>query len=353
MKIKHNQVFVIAEAGSNWRMGSPERDMKMAKTLIDVAVESQADAIKFQTYKSHSVYVPNAGDSDYLSDAGIKESINEIFDDLSMPYEMIPKLAEYSKKKNIEFMSTPFSVNDAKAIDPYVNYHKIASYEISHLRLIEFIANTGKPTFISTGAATKEEIRWALEKFSTNKGGKITLLQTTAKYPAPIDSLNLKAMFDLHEEFKEFDVDVGLSDHSTSPIIGPISATALGASVIEKHFTIDKKLPGPDHSFALNQFELSEMVKAIRDTEKCLGIGEKIVLNEELELRDYAQRTIQCIKPILKGDIFQEGKNIDVLRSGKQKKGIHPKFLEKLEGRKAIRDISIGDGITKEDYENT
>ena len=346
--MKNNSVFIIAEAGSNWRMGTPERDMKMAKTLIDIASEAGADAIKFQTYRAHSVYVPNAGNSDYLSNAGIKESINKIFEDLSMPYEMIPKLAKYSKKKNIEFMSTPFSVEDAKAIDPYTNYHKIASYEISHLRLIEYIASTGKPTFLSTGASNKEEIKWALETFFSNGGGKITLLQTTAKYPAPISSLNLKAMIDLKNEF---DVDVGLSDHSTDPIIGPVIATALGASVIEKHFTLDKKLPGPDHSFALNPNQLKEMIRSIRDAEKCLGKGEKIVLDEEFELRDYAQRTIQCIKPISKGDIFVEGENVNVLRSGKQRKGLHPKFLEKIQGRKSTRNIPIGDGIMEEDYE--
>ena len=346
--MKNNSVFIIAEAGSNWRMGTPERDMKMAKTLIDIASEAGADAIKFQTYRAHSVYVPNAGNSDYLSNAGIKESINKIFEDLSMPYEMIPKLAKYSKKKNIEFMSTPFSVEDAKAIDPYTNYHKIASYEISHLRLIEYIASTGKPTFLSTGASNKEEIKWALETFFSNGGGKITLLQTTAKYPAPISSLNLKAMIDLKNEF---DVDVGLSDHSTDPIIGPVIATALGASVIEKHFTLDKKLPGPDHSFALNPNQLKEMIRSIRDAEKGLGSGEKVVLDEEFELRDYAQRTIQCIKPISKGDIFVEGENVNVLRSGKQRKGLHPKFLEKIQGRKSTRNIPIGDGVMEEDYE--
>jgi len=346
--MKNNSVFIIAEAGSNWRMGTPERDMKMAKTLIDIASEAGADAIKFQTYRAHSVYVPNAGNSDYLSNAGIKESINKIFEDLSMPYEMIPKLAKYSKKKNIEFMSTPFSVEDAKAIDPYTNYHKIASYEISHLRLIEYIASTGKPTFLSTGASNKEEIKWALETFFSNGGGKITLLQTTAKYPAPISSLNLKAMIDLKNEFN---VDVGLSDHSTDPIIGPVIATALGASVIEKHFTLDKKLPGPDHSFALNPNQLKEMIRSIRDAEKGLGSGEKVVLDEESELRDYAQRTIQCIKPISKGDIFVEGENVNVLRSGKQRKGLHPKFLEKIQGRKSTRNIPIGDGVMEEDYE--
>tara|TARA_Y100000590_G_scaffold86224_1_gene96611 strand:+ start:21221 stop:22267 length:1047 start_codon:yes stop_codon:yes gene_type:complete len=342
------KVFIIAEAGSNWRMGTSERDMKMAKTLIDVASESGADAIKFQTYRAHSVYVPNAGDSDYLSESGITESINKIFEDLSMPYEMIPKLAEYSKIKNIEFMSTPFSVKDAKEIDPYTNYHKIASYEISHLRLIEYIASTKKPTFLSTGGATKDEIRWALEQFFGNGGKKITLLQTTAKYPAKIDSLNIKSMIDLK---KEFDVEVGLSDHSMDPVIGPVVATALGASVIEKHFTIDKKLPGPDHSFALNPAELKRMIKGIRDAEKSIGEGEKIVLDDETELRDYAQRSIQCIRKISKGEEFIEGKNIDVLRSGKQRKGLHPKFLNEIQGKKSTRDIQIGDGIMDDDYE--
>jgi len=346
--MESNHVFVIAEAGSNWRMGTPERDMKMAKTLIDIASDAGADAVKFQTYRAHSVYVPNAGNSDYLSESGIKESINKIFEDLAMPYEMIPQLAEYSKMKNIEFMSTPFSVEDAKEIDPYTNYHKIASYEISHLRLIEYIARTGKHTFLSTGAANKEEVRWAVEKFFASGGKKITLLQTTAKYPAPIDTLNLKAMIDLRNEF---DLDVGLSDHSVNPIIGPVIATALGASAIEKHFTVDQKLPGPDHSFALNPIQLKEMIKAVRDAEKSLGKGEKIVLDEEFELRDYAQRTIQCIKQISRGDKFVEGENVDVLRSGKQRKGLHPKFLEKIQGMKSTRDIQVGDGIMEEDYE--
>jgi len=346
--MENKPVFIIAEAGSNWRMGNPKRDMKMAKTLIDVASDVKADAVKFQTYRSESVYVPNAGDSDYLSKSGIKESINKIFDDLSMPYEMIPELSEYCNSKNIEFMSTPFSVEDAKQIDPYVNYHKIASYEISHYRLIEFIAKTGKPTFLSTGAATIDEIEWAVNHFFKNNGKNLTLLQTTAKYPAPLESLNIYSMDVLKDNFN---VSVGLSDHSIDPIIGPVCATALGASVIEKHFTLNKKLPGPDHSFALDPLELKKMINAIRNCEKCLGSREKIVQDYELELRDFAQRSIQCIKNISKGESFLEGINFAILRSGKRNKGIHPKFLEILEEKIATRSISIGDGILKTDYE--
>jgi N-acetylneuraminate synthase len=346
--MENKPVFIIAEAGSNWRMGNAKRDMKMAKTLIDIASDVKADAVKFQTYRSESVYVPNAGDSDYLSKSGMKESINKIFDDLSMPYEMIPELSEYCNSKNIEFMSTPFSVEDAKQIDPYVNYHKIASYEISHYRLIEFIAKTGKPTFLSTGAATIDEIEWAVNHFFKNDGKNLTLLQTTAKYPAPLESLNIYSMDILKETFN---VPVGLSDHSIDPIIGPVCATALGASVIEKHFTLNKKLPGPDHSFALDPLELKEMINAIRNCEKCLGSKEKIVQDYELELRDFAQRSIQCIKNISKGEFFLEGVNFAILRSGKRNKGIHPKFLETLEGKAATRSISIGDGILETDYE--
>ena len=343
-----SNILIIAEAGSNWRMGTGKRDIKMAKVLIDVASESGADAVKFQTYRSETVYVPNAGNSDYLSTAGIDEPITDIFGDLSMPYEMIPELADYCKSHNIEFMSTPFSIQDAKAIDPYVKRHKIASYEISHSRLIEFVASTKKPLILSTGAATIEEIEWAVNYFKENGGSQITLMQTTAKYPAPLTSLNLKAIQTLKEKFK---LPVGFSDHSRDPVIGPVTAVALGASVIEKHFTLHNKLPGPDHFFALTPEDLKTMVKAIRNCEQSFGSGEKIIQKEEHELRDYGQRAIQSIKPIYKGDIFKEGQNIDILRPGKQEKGLHPKFLPDIEGRKATRNIKIGQGIMQSDYE--
>jgi N-acetylneuraminate synthase len=341
-------VFIIAEAGSNWRCGTPTRDIKMAKSFIDVAAEAGADAVKFQTYKPETVYVPNAGESDYLSEAGIKKSIIEIFKDLSMPYEMIPQLAEYCEKQNIQFMSTPFSVADAKAVDPYVKTHKIASYEISHIRLIEFIAKTGKPVILSTGGATYEDIEWAINHFYKNGGKTISLMQCTAKYPAPLSTLNLKVIPDL---INRFNIPVGLSDHSRDPITGPVGAVALGAEIIEKHFTLHNKLPGPDHSFAITPDELKQMVKAIRQIEQALGSGKKEIQTQERELREYAQRSIQAIKEIKKGDVLSEGRNIDILRPGKQKHGLHPKHLIKIEGKKATRNISLGDGIEEGDYE--
>jgi len=342
-----HSTFIIAEAGSNWRMGTKIRDLSMAKSLIDVAVDCKCDAIKFQTYKPETTYVSNAGKSDYLSNLGINESITKIFQDLAMPYEMIPELAGYCKMQKIEFMSTPFSVDDAKAIDPFVLRHKIASFEISHLRLIEFLASTKKPLILSTGASTLEEIEWAINHYRKNGGKEISLLHTISKYPAPISLLNLKIINELQ---KKFNVPVGFSDHSRDPIIGPVIAVAYGGTIIEKHFTLNNKLPGPDHSFALTPNELKKMVQAIRDCELALGSNKKNILPEELELREFAHRGIQVIKEIKKNDIFKEGINIEILRPGKQKQGIHPKNIEKLEGKKSKRDISEGEGICQGDW---
>jgi len=339
--------FIIAEAGSNWRMGTKTRDLSMAKSLIDVAAECKCDAIKFQTYKSETTYVSNAGKSDYLSNSGINEQITEIFQDLSMPYDMIPELADYCKTQKIEFMSTPFSVNDAKAIDPFVLRHKIASFEISHLRLIEFLAGTNKPLILSTGASTLEEIEWAVNYFYDNGGKDISLLHTISKYPAPLSSLNLKIISELE---KKFNIPVGFSDHSRSPTIGPITAVSLGGQIIEKHFTLNNNLPGPDHSFALTPIELKNMVEAIRGCELVLGSNEKTILQEEFELREFAHRGIQAIKEIKENDIFKEGENVDILRPGKQKQGIHPKYLEQLSGKKSKRNISQGEGIIQGDW---
>ena len=343
----NQHTFIIAEAGSNWRMGTKTRDLSMAKSLIDVAAECKCDAIKFQTYKSETTYVSNAGKSDYLSNSGINEQITEIFQDLSMPYEMIPELADYCKTQKIEFMSTPFSVNDAKAIDPFVLRHKIASFEISHLRLIEFLAGTNKPLILSTGASTLEEIEWAVNYFYDNGGKDISLLHTISKYPAPLSSLNLKTMSELG---KKFNIPVGFSDHSRSPTIGPITAVSLGGRIIEKHFTLNNNLPGPDHSFALTPIELKNMVEAIRGCELVLGSNEKTILPEEFELREFAHRGIQAIKEIKENDIFKEGENVDILRPGKQKQGIHPKYLKQLSGKKSKRNISQGEGIIQGDW---
>ena len=187
-------VFVIAEAGSNWKCGTFEEDLEQAKKLIKVAAKAGADAVKFQTYKPETIYVEDAGKSEYLSEHGIEQNINEIFEHLSMPYEMIPKLAEYCKQENIMFMSTPFSVQDAQEVDPFVDFHKIASFEINHSRLIEFLSKTKKPIIISTGASTYDEIDFAVKLIKSNENNQIFLLQCTSKYPCKVEALNLAVL---------------------------------------------------------------------------------------------------------------------------------------------------------------
>ena len=339
-----NHTFVIAEAGSNWKCGTYDEDLERATTLIKTAAKKGADAIKFQTYRSQTVYAPNAGESDYLADQGFKRDINEIFDYLSMPYEMIPELSLICKDEGIEFMSTPFSIEDAKNIDPYVSIHKIASYEINHVRLIEFLASTSKPLLISTGASIPQEIEFAKNLVNSKGNEKIVLLQCTAKYPAPIESLNLSVIPFLKSKYS---VPVGLSDHSLDPVLAPTLAVGFGATVIEKHFTLDKKLPGPDHSFALNPEELELMIKSIRNADAAKGSGIKEILPEEEELRRFATRAIQAIKPIKQGEIFQEGTNFDILRPGKNVRGLDAKNIFDIQGKKAKKDYQVGEGITE------
>ncbi len=340
--------FIIAEAGSNWKKGSAEEDLKQAKKLIDVATEAGADAIKFQTYRSETVYVKNAGQIDYLSKKNKGNSINEMFEHLSMPYEMIGKLAKYCENKNILFMSTPFSIKDAEQIDPYVKLHKIASYENNHIRLLEFLAGTKKPVLISTGSSTIDEIDFAINLMKTNNSGKIGLMQNTSKYPTPLNALNLSV---IPKFKKQYNIAIGFSDHSMDPIIGPLVAIGMGATFIEKHFTLDRNLEGPDHSFSLIPEELKKMVNAIRDADKTKGNDKKEILEEEKELREFANRSIQAIKNISKGDIFEEGINIELLRPGKQKRGADARFLLQVTKKKSIQDIKIGEGILLTDCE--
>jgi sialic acid synthase SpsE len=341
-------VLVIAEAGSNWRMGTPERDIALARALVDVAVEAGADAVKFQTYRAKDTYVADAGASDYLSDAGIKSSINDIFADLEMPYEMLGDIASYCEKTGIEFMSTPFSVADAEAVDPHVRRHKVASYEINHVRLLQRLAATGKPLIVSTGAATEADIEFCLQTVRAAGSGDITLLQCTSRYPAPPDSLNLAVIPWLRQRFG---VAAGLSDHSRDPIVGPVAAVALGATVIEKHYTINNRLPGPDHAFALEPVELAAMVKAIRQAEQIRGDGVKAVGTHEKELRSFAVRAIQATRDLSRGDELVEGDNFDVLRPGKRSAGMHPRHLDALRGRKVATAIKAGEGIGPRDVE--
>jgi sialic acid synthase SpsE len=281
--------------------------------------------------------------------AGIKQDIREIFEDLAMPYELLAELAEHCRHRKIDFLSTGFSPADFAAIDPFVSIHKIASYEISHPDLLTLAGRSGKPLILSTGASGEEDIDWAVTTFRQAGGRDLCLMQCTADYPAPVSSLNLRTLPWLQARFA---VATGLSDHSREPTLGPVAAVALGARVIEKHFTIDNRLPGPDHAFALLPEELKELVQHVRLAEASLGDGTKRVLPEEEELASFARRGLQAISAIAPGEVFREGVNYAVLRPGKQVLGVHPKYREKIEGRPSTRSIPIGDGLRLSDIES-
>tara|TARA_B100001540_G_C15806677_1_gene642399 strand:- start:1378 stop:2436 length:1059 start_codon:yes stop_codon:yes gene_type:complete len=340
-----SEVFIIAEAGSNWKCGSKKQDIAQAKKLIKTASSCGADAIKFQTYDS-SVYVKNAGESNYLSKNGIKKSVNEIFDEFSMSYEMLPILEKFCKQYNIEFMSTPFSVKDVHAIDKFVNIHKLASYEINHIPMLEALAKTKKPLILSTGASTLEEINFAIKTMKKFGNHQLCLLQCTSKYPARIESLNLSVISSFKNKYK---FPVGLSDHSVDPFIAPITAVGLGATIIEKHFTLDKSSKGPDHYFSLDPNELKVMISSLRKSMISKGDSIKKIHNDETELRKFANRSIQATKNIQIGDKLVLGSNIEILRPGKRKRGIEPRFLHKIVNKKSRKKIRSGDGISLND----
>lgn len=334
--------FVIAEAGSNWKCGTYDEDLNQAKQLIKTAAKAGCDAVKFQTFRPELVYAYGAGKSSYLSKNGYDNDINAIFTHLTMPYEMIPELAKFCVKQKIMFMSTPFSVEDAKHVDDFVSIHKIASYEINHVRLLEHLAKTEKPILISTGASTYKQIDFAVNLVKKLKNNNIGLMQCTAKYPSPLNRMNLSVMPKMQSRYN---VPIGLSDHSLDPIIAPVLAVGLGATFIEKHFTLDKSLPGPDHAFALNPVELELMVKSIRNADAAKGNGQKKILDVEKELWKFATRSIQATKKIQKGEILREGHNFDILRPGTQSRGLDPIFLDKVNGKRANKNYDIGQGI--------
>lgn len=343
-----NGVLVVAEAGSNWRMGNPTRDFAMAKSLIEAAAEAGADAVKFQVFHVEEVYVPDAGVSDYLAEGGIKEDITDIYKDLTLPHDMIPKIADYCRQCHVDFMASPFSISDFEAIDPFVKVHKIASYEIGHIHLLEKAAKSGKPVLMSTGCATEEEIGWSVNYMREQGVKQLILLQCTAAYPAKLESVDVSAIPWLKDRYKAW---VGLSDHSRHPTYAPAAAVALGAIAIEKHFTLSNDLPGPDHYFSLTPPELKQMIEAIRSTYIALGSQVKKIEPCEEELRSFAKRGVQAIRDIAAGELLEEGVNVAILRPGKQLQGMHPRNLLTHSSKRFIRPVANRQGVHLNDLE--
>ncbi|MBT3297543.1 hypothetical protein HN385_01320 [archaeon] len=329
-----NPCFVIAEAGANWKI-SPDNEInyKHALKLIDIAAESGADIVKFQIFSADKIYVKDAGCANYLGD---EKSIYEIIKDIELPYEWIPNLKKYCDQKEIMFFASPFDIEAVDILEKVgVESYKIASYSITDFPLLKHVANKNKPIFMSTGASTLEEVERAFNYIKKCGNDQLILLQCTAKYPAPMTSINLRTIDTLKSKFGCL---IGLSDHSRDPIIAPVGAVALGAKVIEKHYTTDNNHAGPDHKFAVLPLELKKMVDSIRKMEDALGSNHKIVIEEEEELRNFARHFIYSIKSIKKGELFTS-ENIDTLRCGKKEKGLDPIFYDNIVGKRASCDI--------------
>ena len=327
-----NKVYIIAEAGVNHN-----GKIDMAYQLIDVAIEAGADAIKFQTFKAeHSI-------SKYAPKANYQyETTNK----LESQYDMIKKLElsandhkglnSYCTNKNISFLSTPFDLHSINILNNLgLQTFKIPSGEIINLPYLEAIGRLNKKVLMSTGMANLGEIEDALEiliKFGTKKKN-ITILHVNTEYPTPMKDVNLKAMLTIKEAFK---VNVGYSDHTLGIEI-PIAAVGLGATVLEKHFTLDRSLPGPDHKASLEPEELKTMIRAIRNVELALsGSGIKEPSKSEFKNIRIARKSIVAARPISKGETFTSV-NLAVKRPGT---GINPMLWGEIIGKKAIRNFA-------------
>jgi len=319
--------FIIAEAGSNHN-----GNLEQAKRLIDVAASSGADAVKFQLFRASKLYPKNAGVSDYLK---VNKPIYDIIAEMEMPYEWLPKLAAHCLQKDILFMASAFDEDSVDQLDPYVEVFKISSYEMTHIPLIRHVAGKGKPVIISTGTADMEEVKETMNQFLHTGNETLILNQCTAAYPAPLETLNVRAITTLKSVFN---VPVGLSDHSRDPLVGPLAAVAVGANLIEKHYTLSNHLPGPDHGFALEPMELKLMIQKVRETEMVLGSGEKAAHSIEAELRAFARRSIFAVRDVAAGEQFTND-NIAVLRRGKHQPGLEPRYFSGLLKHRANRNI--------------
>ena len=294
-----NRVFIIAEAGVNHN-GSIDNAIK----LIDEASRCGVDAIKFQTFKAEKLVCKNAQKAEYqINNSEIEENQFEMLKKLELDMDIHRILIEHCRQKNIMFLSTPFDLDSIDELESLgMPIFKIPSGEITNYPYLKKVASLRKPIIISTGISTLGEIEEALNILYENNAEDITVLHCNTEYPTLMEDVNLRAMKTIESAFK---VKVGYSDH-TNGIEISIAAVALGASIIEKHFTLDKNMIGPDHKSSLNPVELEQMVKSIRNIELALGDGVKKPSKSELKNKDVVRKSIVADKSIKKGDIILE-----------------------------------------------
>ena len=322
------KVYIIAEAGDNHN-----GDFNTALKLVDVAKRAGADCVKFQTFVTEEIISKYAEMAEYQKkNTGKEESQFEMVKRLELSFDEFRKIKEYCDRVGIQFLSTPFDLKSVDFLNELgVPFFKIPSGEITNYPYLIKIAHTGKPVVMSTGMCEPDEILAAINVLENNGGGEITLLHCNTEYPTPLKDVNLYAMRTMK---KMFGKKVGYSDH-TKGIEVPVAAVALGACVIEKHFTLDKNMPGPDHKASLEPDELGRMVKNIRNIEIALGDGVKHVSESERKNIAIARKSIVARRNIQEGETLTED-NLAVKRPGT---GINPMQWMEVLGTRAVSDF--------------
>ncbi|MFA5384583.1 MAG: N-acetylneuraminate synthase [Eubacteriales bacterium] len=340
---ENSRVFIIAEAGVNHN-GS----LDLAMRMVDLACKSGADAVKFQTFKAEKIVTSFAERAQYQQKnmPHKVESQLEMIKKLELSFDDFRKLKEYSDRCGIAFLSSPFDLESVDFLDELnLDCFKIPSGEITNLPLLRRIGGKRKKVILSTGMSTLEEVEKAFQILKSSGAGEITLLHCTSNYPTPPEDVNLKAMLTLKQTFG---LPVGYSDHTMGYAV-PIAAVAMGAEVIEKHFTLNRKMEGPDHKCSLEPDELNNMVEVIRLVEKSIGNGFKAPVPDEIKIAAAARRSIVSSKNIPAGERITE----DCLAAKRPGTGISPMFWDSVIGRKAIVDIPAETVLTWEIVEDS
>jgi N,N'-diacetyllegionaminate synthase len=329
-----NPAFIIAEAGVNHN-----GDINLAKELVDKAVFAGVDAIKFQTFKTEKLVTGYADMAEYQKkNIGSSDSQFNMLKKLELSYESFIELKEYCKHKEIMFLSTPFDFESADFLKSIgMKAFKISSADLTNIPLLKHIAKFNKPIILSSGMATLSEIEEALNAIYSLGNKEVAVLHCTSNYPAKLQSINLNAMNTIKNAFK---IVSGYSDH-TKGITVPIAAAAMGGNIIEKHFTLDKTMEGPDHKASLSPQELKDMVVAIRDVEMALGTGIKMYNISEEDTMRAARKSIVVARDIKAGEVI-ELIDLDFKRPGT---GVSPKFYMDIVGKKTNRDIKLDEQI--------
>jgi len=328
---KGKPVYVIAEMSANHN-----QDFNHALALVREAADAGADAIKLQTYTPDTMTLDLRTPEFQIGRGTIWEGRNlyDLYGEASTPWEWQPKIKQAARDLGLDCFSTPFDLTSVEFLELMdVPAYKIASFEIVDLPLIIRVAKTGKPTIISTGMATLTEIDEAVRTFRDAGGTQLALLKCTSAYPSSAEDMNLRTIPHLAESF---DVPSGLSDHTLGMAV-PVAAVALGACIIEKHFTLSRATPGPDSAFSLEPKEFKLMVEAVRTAERALGRVSYELLESEKASRIF-RRSLFVVADIMAGEQFS-GNNVRCIRPGN---GMHPRHLGSILGRRAARDITRG-----------